>query len=36
VTFKGGKITGNGIFAFSYSTKVGNYTYEICSQTITK
>ncbi len=36
VSFKGGRIVGNGTFAFSYSSKVGNYTYEICSQTITK
>ncbi len=36
VSFKGGKITGSGTFAFSYSSKVGNYTYEICSLTMTK
>ena len=36
VTFKGGKITGNGTFAFSYSSKVGDYTYEVCSQSLTK
>ena len=36
VTFSGGKITGNGTFAFSYSTKVGDYTYEICSMSIKK
>ena len=36
VTFKGGKITGSGTFAFSYSTKVGNYTYEICSTSMKK
>ncbi len=36
VTFKGGKITGSGTFAFAYSTKVGNYTYELCSISISK
>ncbi len=36
ISFKGGKITGSGTFAFSYSSKVGNYTYEICSQSIKK
>ncbi len=36
VSFKGGKITGSGTFAFSYSTKVGDYTYEICSMSIKK
>lgn len=34
VNFKGGRITGSGTFAFSYSAKVGNYTYEICSTSI--
>lgn len=34
VSFKGGRITGSGTFAFSYSAKVGNYTYEICSTSI--
>ena len=36
VTFKGGKIVGNGTFAFSYSAKVGNYTYELCSMSFKK
>lgn len=36
VSFKGGKIVGNGTFAFSYSANVGNYTYELCSMTIKK
>lgn len=36
VSFKDGKITGSGTFAFSYTAKVGNYTYEIYSLTITK
>lgn len=36
VSFKGGKITGSGTFAFAYSAKVGNYTYEICSMSIQK
>jgi hypothetical protein len=31
---KDGRITGSGTFAFSYSAKVGNYTYEICSTSI--
>ncbi len=34
VSFKGGRITGSGSFAFSYSAKVGNYTYEICSTSL--
>jgi glycerophosphoryl diester phosphodiesterase len=34
VSFRGGKITGSGSFAFSYSSKIGNYTYEICSQSL--
>ena len=33
---EGGKITGNGTFAFSYSSKVGDYTYQICSMSISK
>ena len=36
VSFKGGKITGSGTFAFSYSTKVGNYSYELCSMSMVK
>jgi hypothetical protein len=34
VSFKDGRITGSGTFAFSYSAKVGNFTYEICSTSI--
>ena len=34
VSFKGGKITGSGTVAFSYSSKIGNYTYEICTQSL--
>lgn len=36
VTFKGGKIVGTGTFAFAYSAKVGDYTYELCSMSIKK
>ena len=34
VSFKDGKVSGSGTFAFSYSAKVGNFTYEICSTSI--
>lgn len=34
VSFKGGRISGSGRFAFAYSAKVGNYTYEICSTSL--
>ena len=34
VSFKDGKIYGSGSFAFSYSTKIGNYSYEICSTSL--
>ena len=34
VTLKNGKLTGSGTVAFSYTAKVGNYTYEICSMAI--
>ncbi len=36
VSFSNGKISGSGTFAFSYQTKVANYTYELCSLSITK
>ncbi|MBQ4141074.1 MAG: hypothetical protein IJD70_07025 [Clostridia bacterium] len=31
VSLKGDKVSGSGRFAFSYSAKIGDYTYEICS-----
>ena len=36
ISFKGGKIYGNGTFAFSYSAKIGNYTYELYSVSLKK
>ena len=34
VSFKDGRISGSGRFAFSYGAKVGNYKYEICSASL--
>jgi hypothetical protein len=36
ITFKNGKISGSGEFAFSYATKVGEYNYELCSLSFKK
>ena len=36
VTYKDGKVSGSGSFAFSYDTSVASYKYELRSLSITK